>query len=162
MATYTDLQRQEAIDLYLKHGTAEAARQTGITGRSIVRWAKASGMSQDKAEQTEAAREALALKNAETRERIRVMILEKAEDILNRMDQPHIDYKAAGKDIHKVVWDTARSGDVKNYAVSFAVLLDKYRLEMGEVTGRVETVDVGTAVQVVTDEVARLRERRAV
>ena len=138
MATYTDTQKQDAVDLYLKHGTAEAARRTGITGRSIIRWANKSGVSQDKAEQTEAAREALAAKNAERRERIRSSILVKVEDILGRMDMPHHDYRAAGKELHRVEWDTARSGDVKNYAVSMAILLDKYRLEMGESTSRTE------------------------
>ncbi len=158
MAIYTDTQKREAVNLYLKHGTAEAARRTGITGRSIVRWAKATGVSQDKAEQTEAAREQLALKNAERRERIRTTMLEKIEDILGRMDMPHHDYRAAGKELHRIEWDSARSGDVKNYAVSAAVLIDKFRLEMGEHTSKISVAD---AESVLDAEIIRLAEKHA-
>jgi len=158
MATYTKEQKQKAVDLYVKVGTAEAARRTGITGRSIIRWANTAGVSQDKANQTEAARESLALKNAERRERIRNMILEKIEDILGRMDQPHHDYRAAGKELHRIEWESARSGDVKNYAVSMAVLLDKYRLEMGEHTSKISVAD---AESVLDAEIMRLSNEHA-
>ena len=40
---YTDEQRAEAVDLYVKHGAAEAARLSGISNRSIRGWAKAAG-----------------------------------------------------------------------------------------------------------------------
>ncbi len=158
MATYTDTQKAEAVDLYVEVGTAEAAKRTGITGRSITRWAKASGVSQDKAEQTEDAREQLALKNAERRERIRTTMLEKIEDILGRMDMPHHDYRAAGKELHRIEWDSARSGDVKNYAVSAAVLIDKFRLEMGEHTSKISVAD---AESVLDAEIIRLAEKHA-
>ena len=157
---YTDIQKQEAVDLYLKHGASEASNRLDIPRRTISSWVTKQGLAQAKGEQTEAAREALALKNAERRERIRTSILVKVEDILGRMDMPHHDYRAAGKELHRVDWDTARSGDVKNYAVSMAILLDKYRLEMGEHTARTE-VSVADAVHVIDDEVARMRERRA-
>ena len=158
MTKYTDTQRRKAVKLYVKYGTAEAARRTGITGRSIIRWANATGVSQDNAEQTEAARERLALKNAERREHIRTRILEKVEDMLGRMDQPHVDYRAAGKELHRVEWDSARSGDVKNYAVSMAILIDKYRLEMGEHTSKITIAD---AESVLDAEIIRLAEKHA-
>ena len=160
MATYTDIQKTQAVDLYLKHGASEASNRLDIPRRTISSWVTKQGLAQAKGEQTEAAREQLALKNAERRERIRSLILEKAEDIRGRMDEPHIDFKAAGKELHKVEWETARSGDVKNYAVSFAILIDKYRLEMGEATSRTE-VSVNDAVQVVRDEVAQMRAKHS-
>ena len=156
---YTDKQKREAVELYLKHGTTKAAKQSGISYRSILRWAAASGIvSQDRAK-TEAAREELARRNSERREKIKDQLLDKMNDLLERMDAPHVDFK--GKDAGMVTYPIATSGDVKNYAVSFAVLLDKYRLEMGEVTGRVETVGVDRAVQVVEDEIAKMRARHA-
>ena len=128
MATYTDTQKTNAVDLYVKHGTAEAARRTGITGRSIIRWANAAGVvSPDSPKQVLEANQHAAKRNREQRERIRSLILDKAEDILDRMDQPHHDYKAAGKALHRVEWEQARSGDVKNYAVAVAVLTDDHR-----------------------------------
>ncbi len=132
---YTDDQRRKAVNLYIQHGTAEAARQTGISGRTVTRWAKAADVSQDRTK-TDAARQELARKNAERRERIKTSLLTKIEDLLGRMDLPHIDFK--GKDAQQVTYPTATSGDVKNYAVSVAVLIDKYRLEMGESTSRAE------------------------
>jgi len=156
MAAYTAAQKTKAVDLYLKHGTAEAARQTGISGRTITRWAKTSGVVSQDREKTETARQELARRNAERRERIRSLILEKAEDILHRMDEPHADFKVVDKGIEKVVWDSARSGDVKNYALSLAILIDKYRLEMGEATGRTETIDLAAAESRIDQEIERL------
>lgn len=153
---YTDIQKAEAVELYLEHGTAKAAEMTGITPRSIIRWANAAGVSQDKGKQTEQARIVLAGENAMKREQLRAGAIDKALDMLTRMDLPHTDFKVAGSQIHEVEWSTARSGDVKNYAISFAILLDKFRLEMGEATGRMETVDLVQAEATIDQEVARL------
>ena len=156
---YTDEQKQEAVNLYIDVGTAEAARQTGVTARTINNWAQQAGatVSQER-DKTEAAREALAAKNANRREHIRHLILEKAEDLLGRMDEPHADFKVVDKRIEQVEWVKARSGDVKNYAVAFAVLIDKYRLEMGETTNRTE-ISVADAESVMDAEIRRLSEQ---
>ncbi len=135
MAKYTDTQRRKAINLYIQHGTAEAARRTSISGRTITRWAKAADVSQDR-DKTETARAELARLNAERRERIKSSLLEKIEDLIGRMNLPHVDFK--GKDAQMVTYPTATSGDVKNYSVSVGILIDKYRLEMGESTSRAE------------------------
>ncbi len=136
MAKYTDAQRRKAINLYIEHGTAEASRRSGISTRSIKRWAKDSDVVAQARDKTGQAREELARVNAERRERIKTMLLEKIEDLLGRMNLPHVDFK--GKDARQITYPTATSGDVKNYAVSVAVLIDKYRLEMGESTSRAE------------------------
>ena len=52
------------------------------------------------------------------------------------MDVEHVEYKAAGHDIHKLIYDVATSSDVKAYASSFKDLHGSYRLEMGEATAR--------------------------
>ncbi len=142
MPQYTDTQRSEAVTLYVEHGAAEAARRTGINKRSISRWASAADVSADRDKNLTDGADRLALQSREKREQLRIDALDKAADMLARMDQPHIDYKAAGRELHKVEYETARSGDVKNYAVSFAILLDKYRLEMGEATALVITGDM--------------------
>ncbi len=155
MAKYTDDQRRKAVNLYIKHGTAEAARRTGISGRTITRWAKAADVSQDRTK-TDAARQQLARRNAERRERIKTLLLEKIEDLLGRMNKPHIDFK--GKNAQQVTYPVATSGDVKNYAVSVAVLIDKYRLEMGESTSRAE-ITFEQAEDRLDEEFAELVER---
>ena len=138
---YTDAQKAEAVDLYVEVGTAEAARRVGTTTRTITRWASAAGVvSADRAKKVEHTVEGRDAANKDRRSRIRDKVLAKAEDLLDRMDEKHIDFR--GKDNKKVTFPKATSGDVRNYAVSFGVLLDKYRLEMGEATEVVITGDM--------------------
>ncbi len=136
MTKYTDRQRAEAINLYIAVGTTKASEQSGIPKRTLLRWVKDSDVVAQARDKTDIARVELARSNAERRERIKTLLLEKIEDLIGRMSLPHIDFK--GKDAAKVTYPTATSGDVKNYAVSVAVLIDKYRLEMGESTSRAE------------------------
>ena len=139
MAAATPETRTRAVHLYQTVGTAEAARQIGVTTRTVTRWAKQAGVvSEDRAKTVAHVAEGRAAANEARRQRLRDKILAKAEDMLDRMDQPHHDFKVADKNIEKVHWEQARSGDVKNYAIAFGVLLDKYRLEMGESTERRE------------------------
>ena len=81
-----------------------------------------------------AARAMLALRHNQLREELRVRLLEKALDALDRMDERHIDYK--GNNALEVSWEVAPSGAFKDYATGAAILIDKYRLEMGETTSR--------------------------
>lgn len=139
--TYTEEERTEAVELYRQHGPAEASRRLGIAKGTITRWAQARGVETVSVANNEAAVEAARARAAGLREAIRLKLLEKAHDALCRMDEPHKDFR--GKDADEVWWDKAPSGDVKNYATSAAILLDKYRLEVGESTSRseVHTVD---------------------
>ncbi len=136
MTKYTDLQRREAINLYIAVGTTKASQQCGVPKRTILSWAKNSDVVAHARDKTAVAVAESARLNVERRERIKTLLLEKIEDLIGRMSLPHIDFK--GKDAAKVTYPTATSGDVKNYAVSVAVLIDKYRLEMGESTSRAE------------------------
>ena len=139
MAAATPETRAKAVHLFQTVGTAEAARQIGVTTRTITTWAKQAGVSSaERAKTVTHADEGRAAANEARRQRLRDKILAKAEDMLDRMDLPHHDYRTAGKNVEKEHWDQARSGDVKNYAIAFGVLLDKYRLEMGESTDRRE------------------------
>ena len=141
--------------------TAAIGKKCGVTGRTLQRWA--AELDQPLGDLSsydipQKAIEAHQNQAQERRERIRLHLLEKMEDLLGRMDEPHVDFK--GKDAGKVTYPIATSGDVRNYATSFGILLDKYRLEMGEATTRGE-ISVNDAVQVVRDEVAQMREKRA-
>ncbi len=136
MAKYTDAQRRKAVNLYIKHGTTKASQQSGIPKRTLLRWAKDNDVVAHARDKTAEAVAESARLNVERRERIKTLLLEKIEDLLGRMNLPHIDFK--GKDARQIEYPTATSGDVKNYAVSVAVLIDKYRLEMGESTSRAE------------------------
>ena len=137
MNTYTDQQRAEALDLYLQHGTAETARRLNIPKRTVRHWANQAQLAAARSQALDEGGKILAKTHAVMREELRVLLLEKTVDLLERMDQPHTEYKAAGSDIHKLEHEHATSSDVKNYASSIKDLLDKYRLEMGEATSRV-------------------------
>lgn len=158
MAKYSDTQKREAVNLYIQHGTTKASQQSGVPKRTLLRWAKDSDVVAQARDKTDTARTELARVNAERRERIKTTLLEKIEDLLGRMDVPHVDFK--GKDAQMVTYPVATSGDVKNYAVSVAVLIDKYRLEMGEATGRTE-ISVSQAESVLDAEIMRLANEHA-
>lgn len=156
---YTDEQRAEALALYVQHGAQRAADETRISKRSILRWANDASLSQARAEKTEAARDMLAKRHAEMREELRVRLLEKALDALERMDEVHVDYR--GKDAQMVTWDIAPSGAFKDYATGAAILIDKYRLEMGEHTARAEVTNesaIDAEVRRLVDELGRQRQ----
>jgi hypothetical protein len=70
------------------------------------------------------------------REELRVLLIETPIKLIRRMDEPHIDFK--GKDAQMVEYPVAPAPAVQHYATSVGIMIDKYRLEMGEATGRSE------------------------
>lgn len=151
MPSYSEDQRAEAIALYVEHGPTEASRRLNIPKGTITRWAKRAGAETVSPANTRAATEAATAKAGQRRAELRQLLLEKALDALRRMDAPHKDYR--GKDADEVWWDKAPSGDMKNYATTAAILIDKLRLEEGAATSREEHVQ--------TSEVDRELERLA-
>lgn len=136
---YTDIQKAEAVALFDKVGRAEASRQTGIPGRTIGSWVKAAGGSaQAKIQKTEAAREVLAAVQAEKREEMRVLLLD-----------------APIRHLQQAI-ETDRARDAQSWMISAGIGVDKFRLEMGEATGRTETVDLSQAEATLDQEIIRL------
>lgn len=158
-------QRAAAIAVYREHGLAEAARRTGIPKTTLRRWAREEGL--DTAElagaaalRTDAATEARKSYVAELREELRAMLLEKAVDCLERMDEPHIDFR--GRESTEVKFDRAPSGACQQYATSAAILIDKFRLESGEATSKteIERGPLEQQVRRITNMRDELSERR--
>lgn len=138
--TYTDDEKSEALSLYMDVGVAESARRTGINPLTISSWARRAGLHTNAPVKTREATEALRAKAGEMREELRLRMLHKALDLIDRMDAPHVEFK--GKDAQAVTYPIAPAGAVQNYATSVAILLDKYRLELGEATNRNESVNI--------------------
>jgi hypothetical protein len=134
---YTMDQRAEALAIYVQKGVAEASRQTGVPKPTIASWARRGRVHTVAPVKTRAATEMLMAQTAELRERLRYKLLEKADDLLDRMDAEHVDFK--GKDVEEVIYPIAPAAAVQNYATSVGILIDKYRLEIGEATGRTES-----------------------
>jgi len=141
--TYTDEQRQEALALYVDEGPTAVEAALGIPKETVHYWATKEGLRTVRQAKTGAATQAVMADRALKRERLRTELVTKALDLLDRMDQPHIDYR--GKDATKITFDRPPADACKAYATAAAILLDKYRLEQGEATGRHEhTVETST------------------
>lgn len=136
--TYTEDDRGAALEIYVEHGAKVASQRTGVSAQTIRSWASRRGVVTERAGRQSAATKAMIRSAAEKRVRLREQLLDKALDALGRMDEPHIDFR--GSDCKEVRWDRATSGAMKDYATTAAILIDKLRLEEGQVTGRQEHV----------------------
>lgn len=146
---YSDEVKAEALRLYQEVGLAEAWRQTRIPKPTIASWARRGGLPHtDAATKTHAATIAASARADQLRAELRVTLLEKALDLLGRMDAPHTDFK--GKDASSVEYPIAPAAAVQNYATSVGILIDKYRLEVGEATERTESREL--AARLTDDE----------
>lgn len=137
---YSEAERIEAVAKVAELGLGSAWRETGIPKPTLARWAKKAGVETYQPEKAAHATDALRAMHAERREKLRVALLDKALDMLDRMDAEHVEFK--GKDADEVVYPIAPASAVQNYATSAGILLDKYRLEMGEATSRNESRDL--------------------
>lgn len=141
--TYTDEEKAAALDLYVKVGLAEAWRQTGIPKPTIASWARRADLPHtDAASKTREATMAASARADQVRAEVRLKLIEKASDLLDRMDAEHTEFKNSAKEIRQVVYPIAPAGAVQNYATSVGILIDKYRLEVGEATSRSESRDI--------------------
>lgn len=147
---YTDEQKQHAIDLYVQHGADHAAEQIGCSRQSVYNWLGLDSVKDEK-------RAEVVARHTRKREALRELLLDKAADLILRMDEPHYDYR--GKDVERVDFDKATSGDVKNYATGAAILIDKYRLEMGESTARTHVEGSDDIDRSVSQLVAEMERR---
>ena len=131
--SYTDTQKQEAIQVYLEDGAATAAAQTGCDRATIYRWLGryATGVADEKAQER---RTETVERHQVKRQAISELLLDKTLDLLNRMDEQHIDFKGSKAD--QVTFPVAPAEAVRAYATSIGILIDKYRLEAGEYTDR--------------------------
>lgn len=136
---YSEEEKAAAIAQLAELGLAETWRRTGISKPTLSLWGKRAGLTFDTSK-TMAAVAQHEARQKELREELRTALLEKAVDLLQRMDSEHVDFK--GKDADQVVYPIAPAGAVQNYATSVGILIDKYRLEAGEATSRNESRDI--------------------
>jgi DNA-binding transcriptional MerR regulator len=138
--------RDAVLAIYQAEGLAAAWRQTGVPKPTIRYWAKQAGIdpslvTQGRLERTEAAI-ATAEANAHLlRRELRQQLLERALDVLSRMDAVHQEF--AGRDGEERIHNTAPAQAVRDYAITAGILIDKLRLEEGSATSRAEQVSAG-------------------
>ena len=128
MPTYTDTQRDEAIQLYVDVGTAQAVRQTGISGTTIKRWAAQAGKTvQTNTQKTTTAR-------AAATQRITIQW----------SDYRAQEATAAGSAATRLRRQVVEASDAENAnllrarTIAYGVLIDKAELLSGQATERIE------------------------
>ena len=138
--TFTQAQRDEAMRSVETIGVRATERELGISHSTLESWIRRYGITpyttEKRRAQTMAGRAQAEAATALRREELRGKLIEKAHDLLDRMDKPHVDFK--GKEAAEVTYPIAPADAVRNYAVAFAVLIDKFRLEVGEAVDRTE------------------------
>lgn len=146
--------RAEALKVYQDAGPAAASRATGVPAATVVKWAKARGivMLDAKTRVPVEAIEVLRNRRAAMREELQLRMLSTALGLVQRIDQPHLEYVTTKDGPTPVHYPTAPAKAAQSYALAVAVLLDKYRLEMGEATDRAETGPIAQATGHMTDE----------
>ena len=131
---YSDDFKAEALAVYVEDGPAATARLYGMPVRTLQSWAQRMGLRT--AADTKTETEAACAKNQELRAKLRTKLLEKCVDMLERMDSPHYEYQ--GREQERVVYPVAGAKECQSYATALGIMLDKFRLEVGEPTGREE------------------------
>ena len=155
---YTDAEKKRALDLYVLYGPCRASRETGIHKGTITRWAKKLGLETKSLVRMAEANEAREARITSKRLQLKELLISKAVDLARRMDEPHIDFKGSGNlGPTEVEYPKAPAAACQNYATSIGILIDKFRLENGEVTGREEVV----TVDAVDREIQRLEAELA-
>ena len=152
MTTYTDTAKAEALDAYTKVGTAEAARQTGISPTTIKRWAAHAGrVVQTNTEKTTTARAAAAERVQRAWGDFREGEAMGSGAAATRMRSLAVD-AAEGTENTETVTDpdTGRSQVVttgqppdaraaKDLAIAYGIFVDKAELLSDRATSRIET-----------------------
>jgi transposase-like protein len=136
---YTPEQKQEALASVVAVGQSATAKQMGIPVGTVSVWARRAGVKASYVEKMREATEAKEAKNKALRAELHGLLLEQAVKLMKRMDDPHIDFKPGGAlGPVEVTFPVAPAAACQHYATSVGILIDKYRLENGEVTGREE------------------------
>lgn len=138
----------------------EVRDETGVPVGTLHRWATEAGLERSD-DKTEAAASRRRLRLSVKREAIAEEFLDRVEDLMGRMDLPHV--VGYTKDEGPIVLPMGASADCKNYATAAAILLDKFRLEMGEHTEsrRTETTTAAEQAKAKLDDLSERRNAKS-
>lgn len=147
--SYTDIERQMALDIYHAQGATAASRQIGCSRQTIYDWladelSTDNNMAKEKAE-----------RRVYMREVMRHRLLTTALRLVDRVHEPwtYIDKEGVS---HEVSEPPGR--EARELMVAAGIAIDKFRLEIGEATGRTEQIPTAT----IEAEIERLESRLAV
>lgn len=149
----TEAQWLDIIRLAQARGTDFASEQTGLTRRRIREKARKLGMTvQSKPSEVPQHVKQERVEAVDMRRvQLKGKLLERAHDLVDRMGQP---YAIVTKDGEEVFLARPPARESKDLAIAAGIIMDKMRLEMGEVTSRSEHVQRDA----VDDELFRLAQ----
>ena len=131
---YTNAFRAKVMETYEAEGLAAAAREHGVPRGTVSWWAKKAGLT---GHQSEIARDGLAARL----ERIKEKLGRRAEEMLDRMDEPMVSWTGSGKNAVRIELPRPPAGVCREFATTAAILIDKLQLLRGEPTERHEHTD---------------------
>lgn len=114
MARYTEEERQTVLESYREVGASKASRLHEVPIRTVFAWASDAGLTAYAEDENKRAERIKA-----KREAIYELLHDRVLEMLMRMDGP------------------AKPSDLRFMTTAIGTLIDKYRLEGGEVTARV-------------------------
>lgn len=157
--TWPTEKRAEALALYVEHGSRRAAEVSEVPAGTIRHWAHEEGLYRDRMARIRATVESRNLSHEVLRSELREELLLAAGELVaavrSMMREPDPEYKKLPpgemrsieervaalevevEDPSPAVWS---GRDARDLMVAAGIALDKYRLEMGEATGREETL----------------------
>lgn len=145
--SFTEAEKEMALDLYRTQGATAASKATGCSRQSIYQWL-AESLSTDETDPSIKAQEAVA-RNVVMREYMRERLLYAAMRFVDRAVEPFSWVTNKGNTVELEEPPGFEVDKLMRAAQSAIMLL---RLEMGESTGRTETVTLGF----IESEVVRL------
>lgn len=167
--SYTDQQRADALELYVEHGLAEAARLSAVPRGTLSSWAVRAGLQTDAAaaaaqrEQTEAARARWAEVLQADREELAGRLLAEVHTLLDQVQEPTTYYRVvtlsggtgvgASAEVVPVDVPHPLAKDQQARVAAVAALVDKLQLLTGQATERHDLGDL--------DLMAEVREHQA-
>lgn len=146
MARWSEKVKKQALETYIDSGASVASRLTGVPQATIRYWAREADI-QPPADLRAQYRKQLEAVVTWSEEEIRAMrddlrgkLIRAATRIVERMEEPVEDY--VGANARAVIYDQPSPGDTQRLAIAAGILIDKFRLESGEASAVVGSVDV--------------------
>lgn len=133
---YTDIEREMALDIYRTQGATAAAKATGCSRQTIYQWLTDAVSSDDSGQKVKESQ----ARQSVMREYLRERLLYNALRLSDRVTEPFTFITQKGT---VVELEEVPGFEALKLTTAAAVALDKYRLEMGESTGRTENVTLG-------------------
>jgi transposase-like protein len=165
---YSDQERADALELYVEHGLAEAARLSGVPRGTLSSWARRAGVHTDAAgasrarARTEAARARWAEVTQEHREELAGRLLAEVHTLLDQVQEPttyhHVVTLSGGRDAGasaavvpvEVPHPVAKDQQARVAAV--AALVEKLQLLTGQATERHDLGDLDMEAELRTHQ----------